>query len=262
MKTTIFYFSGTGNTLSIAKKLAAKLGETALVSIPEAIHSGIDCSADRIGIIFPVYAFGCPAIIERFLKIFKAPSGKYLFVIYNSAGGPGAAGYQANWLLSQNGVQLSAMFSLKMPGNYIPLAGAQSEAAQQKIFRKTDEKLQEIADFIMQNKVKQPVLAKSILGRIFMLIHEKGIKSIHKADRKFYTNEKCVKCGLCAKVCPVCNISTEKTGAPEWLGRCEQCMACLQWCPNQAIEYGKISVKRKRYHHPDITARDIMVIKK
>ncbi|MDR3121471.1 MAG: flavodoxin, partial [Clostridiales bacterium] len=39
---------------------------------------------------------------------------------------------------------------------------------------------------------------------------------------------------------------------------CEQCMACIQFCPKRAINYRDKTQKRKRYHHPDITAQDLV----
>ena len=39
MKTQLFYFSGTGNSLRVAKDLAAILGDTEVVSIPKAMKN-------------------------------------------------------------------------------------------------------------------------------------------------------------------------------------------------------------------------------
>jgi formate hydrogenlyase subunit 6/NADH:ubiquinone oxidoreductase subunit I len=45
---------------------------------------------------------------------------------------------------------------------------------------------------------------------------------------------------------------------PSWLHRCEQCLACLQWCPQEAIQYGKKTVKYPRYHHPEVILKDML----
>jgi MinD superfamily P-loop ATPase len=58
-------------------------------------------------------------------------------------------------------------------------------------------------------------------------------------------------------VCQVENIEM-KDGKPTWLHHCEQCLACLQWCPQEAIQVGRKTEGRKRYHHPEITASDLM----
>ncbi|MCX5694554.1 MAG: EFR1 family ferrodoxin, partial [Candidatus Omnitrophica bacterium] len=70
--------------------------------------------------------------------------------------------------------------------------------------------------------------------------------------------EKCTKCGLCVKVCPVMNIQMQD-GKPVWLTHCQHCMGCLQWCPVEAIQYRSLTLGKKRYHHPDIQAIDIVI---
>ena len=60
------------------------------------------------------------------------------------------------------------------------------------------------------------------------------------------------------KVCPVNNI-TIIDSKPVWNHNCEQCMACLQWCPEEAVQFGKNTVGRKRYRHPEVSLKDIMV---
>ena len=60
----------------------------------------------------------------------------------------------------------------------------------------------------------------------------------------------CISCGICAKVCPTGTISLSGDGKPEWADSCVQCVACIHRCPVRAIEYGKISLKKGRYHHP------------
>jgi hypothetical protein len=39
----------------------------------------------------------------------------------------------------------------------------------------------------------------------------------------------------------------------------ELCMAFLQWCPKEAIQFEKDSIGRKRYHHPDVKISDVLV---
>ena len=95
----------------------------------------------------------------------------------------------------------------------------------------------------------------------------------HEYDKGFYTNDKCKKCGLCMKVCPNNNITMEN-GRPVWNHNCHGCNACVAYCPTKAIQFqtpqaykdlgtfiSKILClpdKRKRYHHPEIKAKDLM----
>jgi len=43
-----------------------------------------------------------------------------------------------------------------------------------------------------------------------------------------------------------------------WQHHCEKCFACLQWCPQEAIQFGSKTSGRKRYHHPDVKLADMV----
>ena len=58
--------------------------------------------------------------------------------------------------------------------------------------------------------------------------------------------EVCIMCGMCARVCPLDNIRL-KDGSPVWGSSCTHCMACINRCPMEAIEYGKRSQGKPRY---------------
>jgi ferredoxin len=38
------------------------------------------------------------------------------------------------------------------------------------------------------------------------LIYKHSAKHIAKMDKNFWVDKKCNKCGICEKICPVCNI--------------------------------------------------------
>ncbi len=120
MKTTIFYFSGTGNSLKIARDIAEVLGDAEVISIPEIINEEISILSERIGIVFPVYIWGIPLIVGKFLKRIKAPADKYFFAVATCGSMPGATLGQVANILKSQGMKLSAGFSIVMPGNYIP----------------------------------------------------------------------------------------------------------------------------------------------
>jgi flavodoxin len=64
----IYYFSGTGNSLAVAKDMAenldARLIPVASTLNQESIHS----EADGIGFVFPIYDFKPPQVVEEFIR--------------------------------------------------------------------------------------------------------------------------------------------------------------------------------------------------
>jgi ferredoxin len=251
MKTTIFYFTGTDNSLKVAKDIADGLGETELIPISKAIKSDIKLTADRIGLVFPVYMWGMPSLVVDFVNKLSA-SDKYFFAVATYGGSEGATSVQAQELLKKRGIELSLGFSVLMPGNYTPLYGAISIEKQLNMFDKSRGKIESIVESI--KKGEKGIIEKgNILINIFLsgLMYKLSMPRIHKMDKKFFADESCTKCGICEKVCPVGNIIL-KDGIPSWNQKCEQCLACLQWCPVSAIQYGKATIGRRRYHHPEI----------
>ena len=76
----IFFFSGCGNSRHVAETLAANLNDT-LVFIPEAVREGRYeyelAEGERLGFVFPIYAWGPPKLVMDFvgkLSIKDGPS--------------------------------------------------------------------------------------------------------------------------------------------------------------------------------------------
>jgi ferredoxin/flavodoxin len=257
MKTTLFYFSGTGNCLKLARDLAVELGEAEVVAVAKAIKASIDASIDRIGLVFPVYAFNPPLIILDFIDKLQAPPEKYIFAIITYAGVAANTFDQVIRQLEKKNLKLSAGFGIRMPGNYTPFYGAISLKRQRKLFYLASKRIKEIALIVKesrQQKIERENLFFRWMGRaIYPYVSSK----MRAEDKNFWIDKNCNGCGICEKVCPVNNINL-KDKKPLWLHKCEQCFACLQWCPQESIQYGAHTQGRKRYHHPAVTLADFL----
>ncbi len=112
----IFYFTATGNSLNVAKHFEAEL-----YSIPQVLkEKNLTFEDEKIGIIFPTYAFSTPKIVVDFFKevTLKAP---YIFFISTNGG---SAGGSINYLLKvskKKGVNISYTNSVTMVDNYVKL---------------------------------------------------------------------------------------------------------------------------------------------
>jgi len=254
MKSIIYWFSGTGNSLAVAMDLAKALGDVELIPIAGIINRPIR-PCDRMGVVFPVYAFGLPLIVRRFLQCSPVNKAGYIYTVATMGGIAGAVHREAGKILSGQGAKLSAGWSVPMPGNYPVLKGPPPPEKQELIFAKARARIEKIAAAISRGATGIYENTRIPLRWPLEFIHNMAGDKFSDADDKFTVSPKCIHCGLCSKVCPVENIRMVEKN-PIWMHHCEQCMACLQWCPTQAIEYGSSTAGKTRYHHPRFKAVD------
>ena len=255
----IYYFSSTGNTLAAAREFAAKLGNTELVSIADLDRAGeVDLSdADTVGIFFPVYCFGLPGIVQKFISRIVKGSGKYVYSLCTCGGMKGSAAYILEALLKERDIKLAISFSLTMPSNYIPRSIPPTANRMEKLFAKASRDIVLAVRAVKKRKTEEllHVFPFDVFGDA---VAQKAVAFLSTYDRYFWVTDKCDACGLCEKICPASNIIM-MNGIPTWHGHCEHCLGCLQWCPKEAIQFRKITVRRKRYHHPAIKADDMIL---
>lgn len=261
MKTTIYYFSGTGNSLKVAQDLSVNLGDTELISIAKAIKEKdkISTSADTIGIVYPVYMWGIPKIVDEFIKQLSTENkGKYFFAVATNGGRVAGSLLQLSKKLSSRGFKLSLGASLVLPSNYTPKHAAPSLDKQELLFSAAKERSEEIA-LLIKNKTSGSIEKGSAKDCIIRTGFIYGLASlfIHSMDKNFWTDDNCISCGLCEKICPVQSIKFEN-GKPVWLHNCEQCLRCLNYCPKASIQFGKSTMGKERYKNPVIKLNDLI----
>jgi ferredoxin len=259
MKTVIYYFTGTGNSLAAARCLSRGIENCELVSI--ASLSGntgeIIPAADRVGIVCPVYFTGLPVMVSSFASRLNLCRSGYTFAVVTMGGSGGSSALRQldTIIAKRSGQGLDAGFMVKMPGNYILMYESPRGAKRETILAAADLKLAEItAAVTMGLKVSHPFspLAE-LLHRLF---YPGFARHVHEDDRKFSVAETCTSCGICAAVCPARNIEI-RDGRPFWLHRCELCCACIHVCPVRAIEAGRSTIKRERYRNNSVTIADL-----
>ncbi|MDF2856446.1 MAG: flavodoxin [Neobacillus sp.] len=249
-KNIIFYFSGTGNSLKVAKDIAAAIEDCELISMgkPHKL-SGI---YQRIGFVYPVYGGGMPCVVERFIKTLdlSTNSNSYIFAVCTSGSGSSDGLTNISKIIGGKGGNLSYAGSIRCFSNYVGLYAMGSDV-EKKANAQAQATKQVIKD-IQILAVKAPHKNSPLV-----LFHGPFIKSLAKKDKGFNVSEACNGCAICSKVCPVENIKM-LDGKPDFLHHCEQCMACVQWCPKKAINFKNKTQDRGRYHHPNITLGEMI----
>lgn len=262
MKSIIYYFTGTGNSLAAAKKIAASIGDCELVPIGSLVDTPGDIipEGERVGIVCPVYFSGLPSMVALFAGRLRLTSANYIFSIV-TFGGAGAVSTlrQLNGILKAHSSRgLDAGFMVKMPGNYILMYESPTGEKRDNLIAAANNEIVQIADTVRQCR-KQELPRSFVEQFLHTLMYRWFISRIHD-DRKFTVSEKCTSCGTCVAICPAGNIELVDK-KPVWKHRCELCCGCIHLCPVQAIQAGPGTEKRQRYRNPDITVDELKVWK-
>lgn len=259
MKTIIYYFTGTGNSLAAAKKIAAALDDCELVPLASLkdITGKITPGAERVGIVCPVYFAGLPVMVAGFAGRLDLSQVKYIFsvVTFGGSGGPPALHQLDSILRKQQDRGLDAGFMVTMPGNYILMYGSPAGRKRETMLAMADEQIAAITPMISRCETKR--LPSSLLsGIIHTLAYPRFASHVHDDDRKFSVNENCTSCGTCAAICPAGNIEMVEL-KPVWKHHCELCCGCIHLCPAGAIQAGSRTATRQRYRNPSVSIEEL-----
>jgi len=251
MENIVFYFSGTGNSLYVAKSISKELGNCEIVSMVKPFNS--IKQYDGVGFVYPTYYWGLPKIVIEFVENLKLNNNKnaYYYSIATYGGLAGNAVFQMyELLLNRHGIKLNYGEKLKMFSNYV--VAYDMSAKIDKITKKSNEKLIPIINSIKKRKCNN---INKLTG-IFKSMNAKFINEVSNMDKDFTVNDNCIGCGICEGICPVKNIEMVNK-RPEYKHHCEQCVACIQFCPQKAINYKNLTQNRRRYTNPDISYKEL-----
>ena len=261
----ICYFSGTGNSLAVARDIAGKLDAKLMPVVSMMDQESVKVKADTIGFVFPVYDFKPPSIVEDFVHKLEDIDSKYLFAVCTYGIAPGQSLEYLDKVIKSCGGQLSAGFAVAMPHSGIG-SGAVTKAQQESMFEDWRNRLGEICEYInsreegriessqlffalFQSKVVSMV---PLLLRFLKQVLLKGTESL-----AFTASKDCNGCGICEKICSSGNIEMVDD-KPVWSDNCASCFACLNWCPKEAISLGDFDANMRNYHHPDVKISDML----
>lgn len=243
----ILYFTGTGNSKYCADYLAEKLADK-VVDLNERIRNkDFSCleSEKCYMLCAPTYAWRIPNVVTDYLKRLELKGSDELYFVMTCGGEIGKAEKYNIGLCSKIGKKYKGTVKVKMPENYLVMFDVTDEKREEELMVKAVRDLDKSAELISQNE-SLPEAEKGIIGAFLSGVVNPFFYPFFVKDKKFTVSESCISCGICAKKCPLNNIDI-KEGKPIWKGNCTHCMACISYCPEEAIEYGNKSRGQRRY---------------
>lgn len=244
----ILYFSGTGNSKYVAKRIADVLGDE-IVNLNARIKAS-DTSPvetdERLIIVTPTYAWRIPRVVRDWLLRTEPRGAKRAWFVMTCGSEIGNADKYNRDLYAEKAISCMGTAQIVMPENYIAMFSAPQADEARKIVAKAEPSIERAIAAIQSNQPFAPT--RNNLYDRFMSgpVNPIFYKFFVKADA-FTVSDACIGCGQCAKRCPMNNVTLEDC-KPVWGRNCTHCMACICYCPVNAIEYDKKSVGQPRYH--------------
>jgi len=262
--TDIFYFTGTGFTLHAADMIKSELGEGAtLRPIVEFLATGQEgSSAETIGLVMPMHAFGLPDICRRFLKRAQFPKATYVFALIVRGGAPSLIRGEIDGLLSRQGKHLHAFmyattvntFDIVSVFPVPPTVGVERARFESDILkfasavRRQDQSIDlGYRNLVLENFLFPLIRAVARATRYFNL------------EKDLYAEPSCIGCSTCERLCPAGKIYLAN-GKPIWDPsiKCEHCLACIHRCPVKAIQIRHTQSKTlERLFCPEVSVEAI-----
>ena len=244
----VLYFTGTGNSRYLARRIAEGL-DMPLYDLNACIKAG-DTAPVQTGqdvvLVTPTYAWRIPRVVSQWLGNTELTGAERIWFVMDCGSEIGNAAKYNRQLAAQKHLRYMGTAQIIMPENYIAMFHAPQAEQARRIVEQAEPALQKVLAQVRAGQEFSPL--RDTLYDRFMSgpVNPAFYRFFVKADA-FRATDACIGCGKCVELCPLNNIRLEN-GKPVWGKHCTHCMACICYCPKEAIEYGKKSKGKPRYH--------------
>lgn len=243
----ILYFTGTGNSRYAAEKIADKTkGQQQNLNALIKKNETVAVQAENLVVVTPTYAWRIPRIVREWIRKADFSAVKKVWFVMTCGSEIGNASAYNQKLCSEKGCEYMGTAQIIMPENYIAMFNVPEKDEAREIIEKANPVIEMAAQTISAGE-KLPAEKDILFYRILSGVVNPVFYPFCVKSNKFKADDRCIECGNCAEKCPLNNIHIVD-GKPVWGKNCTHCMACICYCPAEAIEYGKKSKGKPRYH--------------
>lgn len=254
----IVYFTGSGNSRDVARRLSAILGDTDIVELSGEVLRRMEIKAAQpckaVVWVFPVYSWGVPPVVSRFIrqaKITGITAARH-HMVATCGDDAGLTASQWRKLIRKRGWTPVSASTVIMPNTYTLMKGFDvdpDDLARQKL----DESQSQVAEIarLIKNEEATDFVTKGKYAWFKSKIIYPWFTRFAMSPKPFHATDTCTRCGLCARSCPLGNISMNEDRHPCWDNNCALCLRCYHICPAAAVQYGKATRGKGRYLNPN-----------
>ena len=232
----LYVFSGTGNTLLVAREIGRVLAEAGLAVRLLPMERADPAAIDReacIGLAFPVAMQGTYPLVWEFVESLPAGSRTPAFMVDTMMGYSGGLVWPMRKILVSKGYLSCGAREIRMPANVFISRGMTPR--KRRLVAKGVEQARRYAGDLLEGSARwldAPVYS-TLLSRVS---RSSGFWDLFRrltpVDADVRT---CTACGLCEQLCPVNNIAV--ADLPAFGSACILCMRCFSHCPEGAIRF-------------------------
>ena len=244
----VLYFSGTGNSRYVARRIAEALHEP-LFSINDRVKANDTApvpTGRQLIVVSPTYGWRLPRVVRDWLLQTEFPKVEQVWFVMTCGSEIGNAARYNRQLARQKKLRYMGTAQIVMPENYIAMFNAPQVEEARQIVARAEPDIDGAIAAVRENRAFPPPRRKFydrfMSGPVNPIFYSCFVKA-----NAFTVGNACTGCGQCVRRCPTNNI-TLQNGKPVWGQNCTHCMACICYCPAEAIEYGKKSLGKPRYH--------------
>ena len=263
----ILYFSGTGNSKYVAKRIADALGDK-ILNLNDRIKAS-DTSlvetGERVIIVTPTYAWRIPRVVRDWLLKTELRGAKQAWFVMTCGSEIGNADRYNRELCAEKAISCMGTAQIVMPENYIAMFFAPQADKARQIVAQAEPSIDRAIAAIQRNQPFAPtrnnLYDRFMSGPVNPIFYKFFVKA-----NAFTASSACIGCGQCVPLCPRNALSLEKAEKGRHAvidkERCIGCYECVTACKQGAIgvdtpnEYSDFAERMAEYAYGAVKGKE------